>query len=513
MALLSIPRPLFLLSLAPHIGSSSRTRRHPCSCSLSLQQPTRRLQKSDAGSAILWFKQDLRVDDHPGLVQAAKFPSLVPLYVFDHQILSRYSDEMLELVLFALEDLRLSLKEQGSNLMIRFGNAENVIKDLVLKVKGTDVFAEEEVEYHLRQMLDVVEETLVKTPSGTAKIVLWRTPFYDIKNLKELSSSYEEFMKLKLPVTSPVVAPTLPGANMELDWGIIPTLDELKKFVNDNPTKLKESWSSIRDLSTESILLKKLAKSRGNNLSNKSSVPIQRKRPQNTVFVTSKGNVVGGGTSKILNGLAAYLRYLEGTGRDDWQELHEKLRNAEVKEGASFLQLFGPALNLGIISKRRVHYETIKYEKERNGGFLSPFGYSTANVAAVADAVCSTEWYRLLGLKSQISDEVKYPIRIWRWNGYLIQYTVAGSEGPATLLVHGFGAFLEHYRDNIHNISEGRNRVWAITVLGFGKSEKPNVVYTELMWAELLRDFVIEVVGEPVHLVGNSIGGMLQVLA
>lgn len=82
-----------------------------------------------------------------------------------------------------------------------------------------------------------------------------------------------------------------------------------------------------------------------------------------------------------------------------------------------------------------------------------------------------------------------------------------GEEGPATLLVHGFGAFLEHYRDNIRAIAEGRNRVWAITLLGFGKSEKPNIEYTELMWAEMLRDFIIEVVGEPAHLVGNSIGG------
>lgn len=78
--------------------------------------------------------------------------------------------------------------------------------------------------------------------------------------------------------------------------------------------------------------------------------------------------------------------------------------------------------------------------------------------------------------------------------------------------MHGFGAFLEHYRDNINAIAEQGNHVWGITLLGFGQSEKPNVVYTELLWAEMLRDFIIEVVGEPVHLVGNSIGGMLSFL-
>lgn len=88
-----------------------------------------------------------------------------------------------------------------------------------------------------------------------------------------------------------------------------------------------------------------------------------------------------------------------------------------------------------------------------------------------------------------------------------LQYTVAGHEGPAVLLVHGFGAFLEHYRDNILPLAESGNRVWALTLLGFGKSEKPNIIYSELVWSELLRDFIIKVVSEPVHLVGNSIGG------
>lgn len=38
-----------------------------------------------------------------------------------------------------------------------------------------------------------------------------------------------------------------------------------------------------------------------------------------------------------------------------------------------------------------MHYEAIKYEKERNVGLLSPLGYSAVTVAAVADAVCSME--------------------------------------------------------------------------------------------------------------------------
>lgn len=71
--------------------------------------------------------------------------------------------------------------------------------------------------------------------------------------------------------------------------------------------------------------------------------------------------------------------------------IHEKVRSAESRDGASFIRLFCAALTLGIVSRRRVHFEAIKYEKERNGGFLSPFGYSAATIGAAVGAVCSME--------------------------------------------------------------------------------------------------------------------------
>lgn len=67
------------------------------------------------------------------------------------------------------------------------------------------------------------------------------------------------------------------------------------------------------------------------------------------------------------------------------------MRYAETRTGASFGALFGPSLSLGIVSKRRVYDEAIKYEKDRNGGFLSPFGYSAFTVAAAIETVSSME--------------------------------------------------------------------------------------------------------------------------
>ncbi|XP_058763505.1 uncharacterized protein LOC131636942 isoform X2 [Vicia villosa] len=378
------------------------------------------------------------------------------------------------------------------------------------QVKATCVFAEQEVEHELLFVMDVVNQYLksVKVPQDIPRIELWKTPFYDVK-VQNLASSYDDFEKLRLQVTTPLQLSTLPGAEMELDWGDLPVYDDIKGFMANNRRKSRDDWNMIKETSAETLLGREMLKSRESGERSYTFRQIKSREPNESVFVTQKGNVVGGGTYSVLNAVAGYLRYLEGTARDDWQEVHDKLRASENRNGASFNALFGSALSLGIISRRRVYYEAIKYEKERNAGFLSPFGYSAATIAAAVEAVCSKEWYWILALRNQINNDGKQSTRIWRWNGFLIQYTVAGEDGPAVLLVHGFGAFGEHYRDNIHGLARSGNRVWAITLLGFGKSEKPNIVYTELLWADLLRDFIVDVVGEPVHLVGNSIGGYI----
>ncbi|XP_038685375.1 uncharacterized protein LOC119985219 isoform X2 [Tripterygium wilfordii] len=444
-------------TLSPSFASSHLRlppRRTRCSCSLSA--PVTRGNAKKNGSIILWFKQDLRIDDHPGLVAASDYQAVVPLYVFDRRILSRYSDEMLELLLFALRDLRKSLQEQGSNLMIRFGRAESVIQELLKEVEATHIFSEEEVDYHLCEVIYLVEHMLatIPTPERSPRKIFWQTPFYDIKNVKDMTESYEEFVKLQLPITSCLQPPVLPGASTDLDWGSLPTFDDLKEFMVQNKCHSRESWALIKETSAQSALRRKLSKFEGTYQNNSNLMKTKGSPLGGSVFVTQNPYVVGPGTNAVLNALAAYLRYLEGTARYDWQEVHDRLRTVETRDGASFAALFGRALHLGTVSRRRVYYEAIKYERERNAGFLSPFGYSAATVAAAVDAVCSMEWYWLLAQKSQI-DHGAYSIRIWRWNGHLIQYTSVGHEGPAILLVHGFGAFLEHYRDNINSISEG----------------------------------------------------------
>lgn len=96
----------------------------------------------------------------------------------------------------------------------------------------------------------------------------------------------------------------------------------------------------------------------------------------------------------------------------------------------------------------------------------------------------------------------------WNWQGHKIQYTVMGTGRPL-LLVHGFGASLGHWRNNIPTLAAGGYQVFAIDLLGFGGSAKPALDYTLDIWEELLYDFWQAHIQAPTVFVGNSIGGLL----
>ncbi len=101
------------------------------------------------------------------------------------------------------------------------------------------------------------------------------------------------------------------------------------------------------------------------------------------------------------------------------------------------------------------------------------------------------------------------PGKYWQWRGQSIYYVQAGelqAQRPPLLLVHGFGASTDHWRKNISGLCK-EFQVWAIDLLGFGRSAKPNMQYSGDLWRDQLYDFITEVIGQPAVLAGNSLGG------
>lgn len=101
------------------------------------------------------------------------------------------------------------------------------------------------------------------------------------------------------------------------------------------------------------------------------------------------------------------------------------------------------------------------------------------------------------------------PGHFWQWRQQSIYYVKAGErrpDRPPLLLIHGFGASTDHWRKNVAGLSQDFE-VWAIDLLGFGRSAKPEIPYSGDVWRDQLHDFITEVIGQPVVLAGNSLGG------
>ncbi|GFR45958.1 hypothetical protein Agub_g7427, partial [Astrephomene gubernaculifera] len=106
------------------------------------------------------------------------------------------------------------------------------------------------------------------------------------------------------------------------------------------------------------------------------------------------------------------------------------------------------------------------------------------------------------------SRDAAWTSHTWKWRGYTIHYKTAGC-GEPILLVHGFGLSSFHFRRNIPVLAE-KYKVYAVDLLGFGRSSKPILQYSMEVWRDLLLDFCAQVVGagRPPVLVGNSIGAL-----
>ena len=89
-----------------------------------------------------------------------------------------------------------------------------------------------------------------------------------------------------------------------------------------------------------------------------------------------------------------------------------------------------------------------------------------------------------------------------------IRYREFGSpESPfiPLLFVHGYGAMLEHWNQNIPAFEE-THRIYAMDLIGFGQSEKPNVRYSLELFAAQIEAFMQLKGLKQVVIVGHSMG-------
>src|SRR5215217_4717520 len=90
-------------------------------------------QREMPETAIVWFRRDLRVHDHPALTAAARAAERVlPVFVLDERLLrGRFeSGPRARFLLGSLRELRAALRLRGADLVVRSGAPERALAEL-----------------------------------------------------------------------------------------------------------------------------------------------------------------------------------------------------------------------------------------------------------------------------------------------------------------------------------------------------------------------------------------------
>ena len=141
-------------------------------------------------TAIVWFRRDLRIRDHPALRAAlAEAGRIVPVFCFDDALLNgrHASGPRTQFLIECLEDLDAELRSRGSGLVIRRGRPERELAALADEVGASTIHVTEDVSPFARKRdasvelrphegLNAVDVRTIETKAGKPYTVF--TPFH-----------------------------------------------------------------------------------------------------------------------------------------------------------------------------------------------------------------------------------------------------------------------------------------------------------------------------------------------
>ena len=190
---------------------------------------------------LIWYRNDLRLHDHKPMYQALlEKAQVIPFYCFDKRQFTTTSFGFpktgafrSQFLLESVADLANSLRQLGSNLVVRQGLPEVIIPLLAEQFNIAAVYYQGEV---TSEEL-AVEKALAKNLASIKVSIqpFWGTSLYHpddlpfkINELPELFTNFRKAVEKKSSVSATLPTPKqLPSLPPELDIGKIPQLSDL----------------------------------------------------------------------------------------------------------------------------------------------------------------------------------------------------------------------------------------------------------------------------------------------
>lgn len=101
----------------------------------------------------------------------------------------------------------------------------------------------------------------------------------------------------------------------------------------------------------------------------------------------------------------------------------------------------------------------------------------------------------------------------YEWRFGKIRYTKTGN-GTPLLLIHDLlpGSSQYEYHNMIHELTKN-HEVYAIDLLGYGLSDKPNITYTNFLFVELINDFIKTIIGRKTDIIASGDAAPIAIMS
>ncbi len=186
-------------------------------------------------AVIVWFRQDLRIKDHPPLQAAMQSgKTVIPLYIWDEETpgLRSLGGAHRWWLHHSLEALDISLQKIGSCLILKRGKVEDILKDLIRETDASSLYWSRCYEpcaiardQHLKQLFRE-KDVDVKSFNSTLLFEPWT-----IQNqARQPYKVFSQFWKtcLKNMDALPALSGKLNSLKVPLKWPSTETLQSLK---------------------------------------------------------------------------------------------------------------------------------------------------------------------------------------------------------------------------------------------------------------------------------------------
>ncbi len=206
-------------------------------------------------TAVVWFRNDLRLHDNEALVKAIQgTDNVIPVYIFDPRIFSgktkygfrKTSYHRAKFILESVQNLKKNLQSIGSDLYIRVGKPETEVALLASQYKASWVFCNRERTQEEELVQDRLEKNLWESGLELfytrGKMLYYTTDLpFPVKHTPDLFTNFRKEIEKIVQIREPLSSPTTISNqyHAEIEWGTMPALADLGYEIRETNSNFK----------------------------------------------------------------------------------------------------------------------------------------------------------------------------------------------------------------------------------------------------------------------------------